>query len=1222
MQIPLRRRTATGSYLRTSSAWLSALASFSSFSSFFSLSHAITIESIPKPNLDISQLGRIGIAGEFVGISYYQYEGQSERSFSTNGSQSLLTRLPNGLFLDLQDADASIRAMCMLKDKLILAGNFTSLNGVQSPAIVSYDPASLTSTPLTGLQGEVYTLFCDDSADVVYVGGIFRTEDSTNAIMQSSSGNWTNLPFAGFNGPVTSIAKASNGHIIFGGSFTGLGNMTTPSNPDAHVINLSSARVEAEQAISTEGFSDPKNIVCKTDGVDGAGNTWLLRDDVPGAWKAAFDFGFVPSKLRLWNTHQDGRGTKTWRFTALPINGIMNFTYIDPTSGQNRSCTSECPLSDDPSVKFQDFEFVNSVGMNEFRLDISAWYGSGGGLDGVELFQEQMFTYAINDFNEPTCANASTPASATSTGAWTVTQSGQSSSQYLSAEIPSPVEADAAAVTFYPDIREPGEYSINLYTPGCLQDNTCLRRGQFTVTGTLTSDGESQNLIPNGGQSLYQTNNYDKYDQLIQTTVDASSDSFRPSVTLAPLAGQSVPEGNMLMVAQRIEFKLVQDSTRGLNGLFEYDPENTAVNATEFANSAFNKLGITFSKDSAVASLVTADSVTYVGGNFTSDNVRNIVAVNSNDATSVPLGSGLNGGVSSMLLLQGKLFVGGQFNNTSDGSAQGLSNVAAYDTAGNVWGPLGAGVDGAVKDIVSITLNITSDNPENVVALSGNFKQLLAFGENEAVEVDGFAVWVPSQSNWLQNLDTPIPWLDGSLTASLNLADGSSFYAGSLSAQTLRTNGIATMGKELGTFPIDIQPQATSNTSTNSLSKRDSFANRTDSYYGVISGLFNEDNERNITILGGHFTADGADGSTVNNLAIIDHTDSDRVTGLGDGLSKDVVFQALAVEGDNLFAGGRINGTVSGSRVNGLVSYNLASKSYNTQPPALAGENVTVASIEVRPGTSDVYVGGSFDAAGSLPCPGVCVFNTGTNQWNRPGFELNGDVNSMMWISDSTLLVGGSFVFNDTTTYLMSYDAPSSIWTGFTDAATLAGPILAMTQANDGGSQLWVSGRDSAGETYLMKFDGNSWVPAGITFESTTAITSLRMFTLTETHNSTDLVNADQILMMTGSIALGDIGPASSVMFDGESTWPYALTSGVGNTAGSIAKIFTQKQYVFPSEGKYHFPVLMVDATNERSRRRRYASWLHRSHRTSHLAWVDATYCSCWTRPRPVPEEA
>ena len=155
MRMPFGKRPATRSSLQTPTTWLAILA-------LLPFSHSINVVPIPSADLDVSDLGRIGIAGDFSGISYYQYEGQSEKPFASNGSESLLTRLPNGIFLNLQNSDAFIQAMCLFKKKLILAGNFTSLGGDQSPAIVSYDSDTLTSTPLPGLQGEVNTLLCDD----------------------------------------------------------------------------------------------------------------------------------------------------------------------------------------------------------------------------------------------------------------------------------------------------------------------------------------------------------------------------------------------------------------------------------------------------------------------------------------------------------------------------------------------------------------------------------------------------------------------------------------------------------------------------------------------------------------------------------------------------------------------------------------------------------------------------------------------------------------------------------------------------------------------------------------------------------------------------------------------------------------------------------------------------------------------------------------------------
>ncbi|KAI0889893.1 cortical protein marker for cell polarity-domain-containing protein [Annulohypoxylon maeteangense] len=1155
MKISSRHSFATRSNFSMSSSWLLTLATFSSFS------HAITFNSIPDAGLDTRQLGRVGIAGDFSGISLYQYEGQTEQPFNTNGSEQLLTRLPNGLFVSLLEADASIQTMCSFQGQVILGGNFTSLGGVQSPGIASFDPNTSKVTPIANLSGQVNSLFCDDAADKVYVGGSFRAADSTNAITWLASKNWASLPFAGFNGPVNSITKAPSGHIVFGGSFTGLGNTSTPRTPDGQIINLSTATIQADSGTSTAGFSDPKNIVCKTDGVDGSGNTWLLADNTAGAWKATFNFGFEPTKLRLWNTHQDGRGTKKWRFTAQPINGIMNFTYIDPATQQNLTCTSECPLSDDPSVKFQDFHFVNRIGMNAFSIDVSAWYGNGGGLNGVELFQDDIFAFAINDFNEPSCANTSTPSTATATGPWSTTTSGQSNSQYLSAELSKPVASDAASVVFYPDIRESGEYIIKLYTPGCLQDNTCSTRGQVNVSGTLSASGTNRTLA---SRILYQTNEFDKYDQLHIGSVDASSSSFRPSITLTPVPGQaqSIPGDNFVMVAQRVGFELL-NSTGGLNGLFEYDPSSATIDTSNFSSSAFVKLGSSFSNNSAVASLVATSDRTFVGGNFTSDNVQNIVAIDNNGQT-IALDGGLNGEVLTMHLDGNQLFVGGRFNNTRQGSTSGLGNVAVYDSTANKWTSLGAGVDGAVISIVSTTLNLSSSTAEDVLTLTGDFSHLLAFGSNTAVEVSGFAIWVKSQSNWLQNLNTTVPLVSGVLSTSLALSGNETLYAGSISSQLLQAYGAATFSDGFGKFPINIQPSASiSNSSTSGLSKRASLLNSTATISGVVTGAFYENDGRNITILGGHFVANASNGSTIYNLALIDGANSNTVTGLGTEISVDSVFLSLAVQGDNLYAGGRVNGTAQGSDVNGLISYNLASKSFNNQPPALVGDNVTVSSVNVRPDSSDVYVGGSFDRAGSLPCPSVCLFSTSTNQWNRPGFELGGDVNSMMWSSKTVLFAGGNLTINDTATYLASYDASGNHWTAFSGASDLPGPVIALTAANGGGDEVWVAGTEPNGSTYLMKYDGSSWKTAAVALDQTSVVSSLQMFTITGSHDSSDLIASDQVLLLTGSIGIPGFGTASSAIFNGTTVQPFALTSKIDGTTGSISRIFVEKDNFF-----------------------------------------------------------
>ena len=386
------------SLLRPAAAELAFLIRLWSMTVLVHPTQGVNFTPVPSPNLDFQGMGKVALTGDFDSISLYTYQQETENGFSTNGTQSLITQLPNGDFATTASADGYIKGMCPfvmqngLLAGVVVGGNFTSLGGVEAQGVAMYDPKSGKVTPLPGLTGSVNALLCDEATNKVYIGGEFKGSQSTNAIAWLGTFGWVDLPFEGLNGPVNSIIKGANGNIIFGGSFTGLGNSTTnttnQNQKDQQIINISSANITAVGTSTTNGFNNASNILCKTGGQDGPGNSWLLEDDTPGSWTAAMNFGYEPSLLRIWNTHQDGRGTKTFRFTAIPLNGIMNFTYTDPDTGEEGLyCDARCPLSSNKSVPFQDFRFWNTVGMSAFRIDISDWYGQGGGLDGIELFQ-------------------------------------------------------------------------------------------------------------------------------------------------------------------------------------------------------------------------------------------------------------------------------------------------------------------------------------------------------------------------------------------------------------------------------------------------------------------------------------------------------------------------------------------------------------------------------------------------------------------------------------------------------------------------------------------------------------------------------------------------------------------------------------------------------------------------------------------------------------------
>lgn len=1125
-----------------------------------SLSQAITFDAVPSPNLDFSQLGRIGIVGDFDGISLYQYQGQNERPRSANGSDSLLAPMPNGALAPLISTDASIRAMCMFKlsngemQGVVIGGNFTALDGTQSKAVALFNPNTTEVTPLDGIEGEVNALFCDEERDTVYVGGNFKGANSTNAIAWVGTEGWTNLPFAGFNGPVKTISKASNGHVIFGGTFTGLGNSSTPSQSQSHVINLSTAELKGENDASG---SDPKDIVC-------AGNSaspWLLQDDTPGYWEADFNFTFAPTKLRLRNTQQDGRGTKTFRFLAYPINGIMNLTYVDLETGSNVTCTSECPLANSTS-EYQDFTFVNNVGMDRFRIAISEWYGNGGGLAGIQLFHNDIYSYAVNKFNEPSCGGVELPASASSTGPWEVSPSLDSSSDYLTAELDSDYDPESVSVVFYPSIEESGNYSVNLYTPGCQADDTCSTRGRVNITGVMSTNGQDANFTT----TLYQTNNFDKYDQVYFGYIEKTSVSFKPAVTIRPLAGQDVD--SLTVVAQRVGFTLI-NSTGGLNGLYDFDPEQAVVNASSIESSPINRLGASFGRASGVTCLVTDGDTTYVGGNFTSEDHEGILAIIENDDVH-QLAGGLDGEVYSMYLNDSQLYVGGDFSSSQSESVDGMSNIAVYDTTKDEWKALGAGVDGKVDHVVPLRINITQDTPGVVMALTGSFSKCNAFGDYDDVAADGFAIWVASEGNWLQNLEGSLPGYSGTLTAAiLDLPDGGSLLAGSISSSHLSANGAATLSDDgLGQFPLKIRAQNASPGSSNSSSLRRRDTISVSDMSGVATGLFYDEDDYNITILAGHFSTQSSNGTEIDNIVLLE---DDDVIGLGSDISSDSTFLALAVRNGILFAGGDISGSIDNNDIRGLISYGLASKSFTGQPPSVSGANETVYAISVRPGSADIYVGGSFEQAGALDCPGLCTYNVDSNQWNRPGNGVQGEVHSLMWRSKTELIVGGDLQASGSNQqYLAIWNIEDEAWVDFSDGQSIPGPVSFIAPASSDNSEIWISGStEDDNSIYLMKFDGEVWHTAETSLSSETIIRGLQVFSVTEEHGSSEMLDKKQILMLTGSIDIPDFGVASAAIFNGTTYQPYALTIKAGDSPGTIAGIFSQRDSFFTSKGMF-----------------------------------------------------
>ncbi|KAL7274706.1 hypothetical protein RUND412_002378 [Rhizina undulata] len=1132
------------------------------------LANAINFTSISQPTLNLDTLGMVGLAGDFDGISLYEYVGQNENSRFSNGSQSLMTQLPNGLFTTLVTADASIQAMCVMESSgmLVVGGNFTSLGNVQANGMALFNPTDGTVEAIDGLDGKVNALLCD--ADRVYVGGEFSASNSTNAITWNGS-DFVDLPFQGFDKAVDTITMSANNTIIFGGIFTSVTNSTTATNVRfSQTVNLVSTNITAEETTSLAGFNDPTSITCLN------GSQWLVQDGQQGAWTADFGFQFTPTKLRLVNANYEGRGTKIFRLRAFPIGGIMNLTYIDPSTNTRSYCDANCPLAN--STGDQDFEFVNDVGMNSIRLDLLEFYGAGSGLGGIQLFQDDIYSFAVTDFNEPSCAVTNTTLSnSTITGSWTQMSGTETDSDYLSINLTSS-ELSTAAVVFEPSIPQAGEYRVLLYTPGCLQDDSCGMRGEINVTATY-SNGSAPSV------QLFQTNNYDKYDVIWNGQVDVAAGGFRPSITLAPAATQSFDPVNI--VAQKVQFVLISanngttvdgssstNSTKtgsmSLNGLFEYDTSDTEITLSDIENSVISSTGLELSTGAQVVSLAVQNSLTYVAGNFSaSDNTfQNFFAINNQGPLALAE-EGLNGAVYTMAVVDGTIYLGGQFTATKTGSTSGCDFVAAYDISGNSWSAMGGGVNGMVTNIVPMSLNLTSGT-ETVLSVTGDFDTINTDSNySSEVNVEGFAIWIPSLKQWLERVPTKSIAVSGALSASVNISGSEAFYAGSVSSHLLSAFGAVTVTSNtklvMNALPLD-------NVDTSSSVQKRAVADT--NFEGVSAGVFYESGSQNYTVVGGHFEVQG-ESSVVYNLAFINGASNDAVTGFdASSISSSSYVLALHVVDTLLFVGGSLEGNVSSNVVSGIVIWDMSTMDFAIQqPPGLEGSAASVAvhSITDRPDTSDVFVAGEFETAGSFSCSSLCIFDNSAKQWGTPGGDISGVIRRSYWIDTTTLIVAGNMTINGTAdTYIALYNAQAAQFEPFAaDTSAIPGPVTCFAVDSTTADSLFIAGAEANGTSYIMKFYNGAFVDLGHEFGETSTIRNIQVMKIDTNHAASNVLSDDLVLLVTGSLYMNNFGNASAAIYDGTTWTPFLLTSKSDGSAGSISSVFSQREQSFATNG-------------------------------------------------------
>ncbi|KAK6501804.1 hypothetical protein TWF481_009628 [Arthrobotrys musiformis] len=1163
----------------------------STWAALASVASAINFTEITLPNILTDGYGRMGLVGDFDSISLYQYAEQGTQTYFTNGSHAIMTQLPNGDLTTVAVTNGHINDMCLFTMKsgqlagLVVGGNFTRIGDLQADGIALIDPITGAPVPLAGgLSGTVNAIFCDQNTDTVYVGGDFKYQNSTNAIQWSGS-TWSEFSFQGFNGPVESISRMGNGTIVFGGQFTAIANETTlNSNLNStekitqQVVNLDSAStlITATLGSDRQGFSDPSNVVCSNGTEEQADSVFLFQDGAQGSWSADLSYTVYPTKLRLYNTHFEGRGVKTFRFISRPNNGIMNLTSVDPVSNERFFCDAWCPLSHETnsSVPYQDFTFVNVIPTYAFRIEVAEWYGEGAGLNAIELFQDDIYAFADNALNEPSCKNVEGPLSSKIEGSWTSTGGPPSTdSKFLTGTFSS-ADVEQASITFRPDIRISGQYQVLVYTPGCRQDNSCSQRGEVTVTGTF-----APNETTTPEMSFWQTNDFDKYDVFFTGYVEANSADHTVEITLRPTQGQFADFQNV--VASKVRFVLEEPAEKAqlrarafsataiskpvsLNGVFSFTPGVSAETAEQATviSIAGTQLPINATINSIVAQF---DSI-FIAGDIRTEQFGNFLFINDEGLQPVALG-GLNSVVTDTYFTDTLVYLAGRFNDTVDTSTAGLSHVAAYNVSTKEWQALGTGLDGVPTKIVPFSVNNTG-TVETYYVFSGSFTKIFASDTQPEVSVNGIATWVPSKKEWLERLSDAEFSFDGFLSQIAEFNPNPPFFAGSLLYSRTGLAGAASLikpNKQIQLVPLGIDISVPKS-STNSNQKRAIDSSLGTEISGVQAGAFYE--KKNITILGGRFTS-----GDVENLALVLGQENNKVEGVpsnvlsGDNVVTSLLLTSKSSSEGKLYIGGSINTTVLDAQVGGMVVFDLETNDFvKPQPLPLQnpGGESAVYTITQQPNGRQIYVGGSFtQAAPSFTCEGICVYDPETFQYFATGFGFGGVVYASAWTDTNTLVVGGSLKLNNSVVHLATYKLSTTTWTIFPNADEIPGPVTTIFTPAGEESSIYVGG-NADGRPFILRWDGTKWKNLGAGLQPGSVLRGIEVFELDGVHASNDLLSQSQILMASGNIIL-DRTPinASAALFDGINWTPFVLTTNEDGSTGSLGAFVSQSKHTF-----------------------------------------------------------
>jgi len=732
--------------------------------------------------------------------------------------------------------------------------------------------------------------------------------------------------------------------------------------------------------------------------------------------------------------------------------------YVNPATGQNQTCTNPCPLSADPTILYQDFLFDGPIAITGVQIQISQFTGSSAGLHILQLLSSGAFASSIDANNAQSCF-APNPSNSTQTGQWTAKVANTNIAGTVQTVLVSTVSVGTPAsagpsFTWTPYVSASGDYDVNLLVPGCTNLEDCALRTSVKVT--LFPGANAPPFIT----TISQQNQDDATTLLYSGPILPSSPDFVTtiSMTLADSPAGSGQNGRYELVADRVQLVLKSANVtssgspsigtsaalglaRGV-GFLEWPRSFPSTNAPagilpnstlttydflglDILNGLAGIDGIAPNSFSINAIAHYASGTIFAGGAFNltsgpATGTSNIVCFKNGGLVGLANG-GLNGQVTSLVLVGDQLYVGGSFQDTSSGSTQNkLGGIALYDVQKNSWSPLVAGVNGAVS---SIGLS------NNQIQIAGNFTELSSvFTSNgSGINAPGLAVWDIKTGAWVNSGG----FVNGKMTFVGNETSSTQLLAGNIVAsQKFGATGLVMLkngdsnGPAITPLSVGLDGSQVSTSSNlrrrahipraawishmtlSRLFSRQAANQQTSlppplsaSAPAVLAGAFWSNSSNELAILGGNFSFVAPGTSTISSAVAIYDPSSSSVQGLV-GSQVNGTVRALLVDGNSLYVGGEF--TIPGATVNGLALYDLSKNEWDLnglqslQPTT--GSTVVVRSIsKLTSMPTTLIVAGSFSQAGSLRCQAICSFDTVTKQWNALGNGIKGEVASVVY---------------------------------------------------------------------------------------------------------------------------------------------------------------------------------------------------------------------------------